>query len=66
MNADTVGEKALEFGDDGATDDSGYEQTGTISGQRAEAFDASVKMVGNITELNSPTAMMVHMATWPK
>src|SRR6185369_11113143 len=39
MNADAVGEKALEFGNDCTTDDSGYQQAGTVSGQRTEAFD---------------------------
>src|SRR5580704_2077206 len=35
-----------------------------VSGPRPSI--ASVKMVGNITELNKPTAMIVHIATWPK
>src|SRR5258707_8471732 len=39
MDTDAVGEQALEFGDDSASDDRRDQQAGAIAGERAESFD---------------------------
>ena len=65
VNADVVRQGALGQRNDCSTDDRLHQKTGALCRKRPNPSTPSAKMLGNITELKSPTRMMLPIANQP-
>src|SRR5207244_600317 len=66
VDADPVGQDALQFWNDSAAYDGCDQQGGAVSGERAQAVDSQGEDAGNMMELNRPTSRMDHIARCPE
>src|SRR6185437_16307773 len=66
MNSNVVGENSLQLRNNCATNDCRHSSPEAFPVNGPKPAMARVKMLGNMIELNKPTAIIVHMAKEPK